>query len=200
MINEENNTDIEVENIAGENTPHGGQGSAGDANEGEAAGNTAIDLNTVEGLRAALAAMETKADDHWQRYLRTAAEMENVRKRARRDVEHAHKFGLEKLAADVLGVLDSLSLGLEAARENATVESLMEGSEATYRLLNQVLERHGITAINPQGQPFDPALHEAMTTLDAPDVPPNTVVQVIQPGFEIHGRLLRAARVLVSKG
>jgi len=158
-----------------------------------------LDLNDVESLQKALAAMETKADDHWARYLRTAAEMENVRKRAQRDVEKAHKFGLEKFAGDVLGVRDSIAMGLDAAKEQSTVESLIEGSEMTLKLLEQVLNRHGVTEIKPEGQEFDPEWHEALSMIESPDVAPNTVVTVVQSGYEINGRLLRPARVLVAK-
>ena len=153
----------------------------------------------LETLRNALAAMEAKADDHWARYLRTAAEMENVRKRAQRDVEKAHKFGFEKFASDVLGVRDSMAMGLEAAKDQATVESLMEGSEMTLKLIEQMLNRHGVTEINPLGETFNPELHEAMAVIDSPGAEPNTVVQVVQAGYEINGRLLRAARVMVAK-
>ncbi|MFK8029417.1 MAG: nucleotide exchange factor GrpE [Gammaproteobacteria bacterium] len=154
---------------------------------------------TIDSLQAALAAMEEKADDHWARYLRTAAEVENVRKRGQRDVEKAHKFGFEKFAGDLLGVRDSLVMGLDAAKDKATVESLVEGSEMTLKLLEQVLTRHGVTEINPVGEAFNPELHEALVMVDSPDAEPNTVVQVVQTGFEINGRLLRAARVMVAK-
>lgn len=174
------------------------QGEEIDAGKG--AGSPAeAETDTYEGLKARLAAMEAKADDHWAKYLRTAAEMENVRKRATRDVERAHKYGAEKFAADVLGVRDSIAMGLEAARENVTVKSLMEGSEMTLKLLDQVLNRHGVTELNPVGEPFDPELHEAMSMVESPDAEPNTVVQVVQTGYEINGRLLRPARVMVAK-
>ncbi|NNF17222.1 MAG: nucleotide exchange factor GrpE [Gammaproteobacteria bacterium] len=157
------------------------------------------DNQNADASPEALAAMEAKADEHWQRYLRTAAELENVRKRAVRDVEHAHRFGLEKFAGDVLGVRDSMALGLEAAKENGTVESLQEGGEMTLKLLDQVLSRHGVTEINPLGERFDPELHEAMAVIEAPDAEPDSVVTVVQPGFAINGRLLRAARVIVAR-
>ncbi len=183
-------------------SPDGREGRADGAASHESSDSqptNVTDLNDVESLRKALAAMEAKADDHWARYLRTAAEMENVRKRAQRDVEKAHKFGLEKFAGDVLGVRDSIAMGLDAAKEQATVESLIEGSELTLKLLEQVLNRHGVTEINPAGQVFDPEWHEALAMIDSPDAEPNTVVQVVQTGYEINGRLLRAARVLVAK-
>lgn len=154
---------------------------------------------TIESLQAAVEAMEQKADDHWQRYLRTAAEMENVRKRAQRDVENAHKFGLEKLASDVLNVRDTMAMGLEAAKEQATVESLQEGAEMTLKLLDQAMQRHGVIEINPLGDEFNPEFHEALAMIDAPDATPGTVVTVAQVGYELNGRLLRAAKVMVAK-
>lgn len=187
MINQDINKDINLDD-------------AGSADQPQAdAGLATPDMSDSETLKAALAAMETKADEHWQRYLRAAAELDNVRKRATRDVENAHRYGLEKFAADVLNVRDSLAMGLDAARDHRTVEALLEGSEMTFKLLDQILTRHGVTEINPQGEPFNPELHEAMTVVDAPDAAPNTVVTVVQPGFELNGRLLRAARVVVAK-
>lgn len=184
-----------VESAAeGDNTP--GNREADEVAEGAA---QELDKLSVDELKARLSAMETKADDHWARYLRTAAEMENVRKRAQRDVERAHKYGAEKFAADVLGVRDSIAMGLDAARDNATVEALIEGSEMTLKLLEQVLNRHGVTELDPMGEAFNPEQHEAMAMVDAPDAEPNSVVQVVQTGYEINGRLLRAARVMVAK-
>ncbi len=194
MNEKKKSVDTEEQNVSAHATP-------ADLESAEAAQDAhapADDLD-VESLKKALSAMEAKADDHWARYLRTAAEMENVRKRAQRDVEKAHKYGFEKFAADVLGVRDSMAMGLEAAKEKATVESLIEGSEMTLKLIEQVLNRHGVTEINPLGEVFNPEFHEAMAMVDSPDAEPNTVVQVVQAGYEINGRLLRAARVMVAK-
>ncbi len=197
-----NNDDKSV-NTEDATVPQEGPEAYSEAAESEEANESqsskSADLNDIDSLKKALAAMEAKADDHWARYLRTAAEMENVRKRAQRDVEKAHKFGLEKFAGDVLGVRDSIAMGLDAAKDQATVEALIEGSEMTLKLLEQVLARHGVTEINPAGQPFDPEWHEALAMIDSPEAEPNTVVQVVQTGYEINGRLLRAARVMVAK-
>jgi molecular chaperone GrpE len=145
----------------------------------------------------ALEELQAKADENWNRYLRAAAEVENVRKRAIRDVENARKFALENFSRELLAVKDSLEMGIDAA-ESADAASLREGSEATLKLLAGTLERFGITEIDPQGEPFDPELHEAMTMQPSADVEPGSVVTVIQKGYALNERLLRPARVIVA--
>ena len=145
----------------------------------------------------ALAEAQAKADEHWDKYLRAAAEVENVRKRAARDVENAHKFALERFAGDLLAVCDSLEMAL-ATEGEASVASLQEGSEATLKLLLTTLQRFGVEEVNPEGEPFDPALHEAMTMQPSPDAEPGSVLTVFQKGYSLNGRLLRPARVVVA--
>ena len=143
------------------------------------------------------AALQAKADENWQKYLRAAAELENVRKRAARDVENAHKFALERLAVELLAVRDSLEMGL-AAGDDADVESLRQGKEATLKQLVTIMERFGVEELDPQGEPFDPGLHEAMTMQPSADLEPGSVLTVIQKGYALNGRLLRPARVVVA--
>ena len=143
-----------------------------------------------------LAELQAKADENWDKFLRASAELENVRKRAARDVENAHKFALERFAADLLSVCDSLEMALEA--EDASIESLREGSDATLKLLMSVMQRFGVEEVDPEGEPFDPALHEAMTMQPSDDVEPGSVVTVFQKGYALNGRLLRPARVVVA--
>jgi molecular chaperone GrpE len=126
------------------------------------------------------------------------AEMENLRKRAARDVEQAHKYALEKFAQDLINVKDSLELGLQAG-QNSKAEGLIAGTEATLQLLTKAFERANITAIDPMGQPFNPEVHEAMVTQESADYPANTVLQVVQKGYQLNNRLLRPARVIVSR-
>jgi molecular chaperone GrpE len=145
----------------------------------------------------ALAQLQAKADANWDRYLRAAAEVENVRKRASRDVERARKFALENFGRELLAVKDSLEMGL-AAGESADAESLLVGSAATLKLLTGTLERFGVTEVDPEGEPFDPELHEAMTVQPSADVEPGSVLTVIQKGYALNGRLLRPARVVVA--
>jgi len=164
-----------------------------------------VDLDVAPGdapeddkdIEATLAELTAKADDNWDRYLRALAEVENVRKRATRDVERVRKFALENFARELLAVKDSLELGLTAG-QSADAESLVAGSKATLKLLATMLERFGITELDPEGEPFDPEMHEAMTVQPAADAEPGSVLTVIQKGYSLNGRLLRPARVIVA--
>jgi molecular chaperone GrpE len=144
-----------------------------------------------------LAEAESRAEQNRSDFLRAIAELENVRKRSAREVESARQFGVERLAADLLPVADSLALAQESAA-TADAATLAQGQEATLRLLLKAFERAGLAIIDPAGQPFDPALHEAMALQPAADRPPNTVLQVVQKGWQLNGRLLRPARVIVA--
>lgn len=145
---------------------------------------------------AALSELQAKADENWERYLRAAAEVENVRKRAGRDVENAHKFALERFGRELLTVKDTLEMGL--AVEGASVESLVEGSNATLKLLATTMERFGIVLVDPEGEPFDPEFHEAISMQPSDTVEPGSVVTVVQKGYTLNGRLLRPAMVIVA--
>src|ERR1700758_2197300 len=159
---------------------------------------TAAQLVELERLQQALAESEERARSHWDQYLRAVAELENVRKRAARDVEAANRYGLEKLIEELLPVRESLELAVQnAARADA--RSLAQGQEATLKLLNKALEKLGVTPIDPLGEPFDPASHEAMMMQESATAEPNSVLKVVQPGFELNGRLLRPARVIVAR-
>lgn len=141
--------------------------------------------------------LQAKADENWDRYLRAAAELENVRKRASRDVENARKFALERFGKELLAVRDTLEMGLAAA-ENASVESLLEGKSATLKLLATTMQQFGIEEVDPAGEPFDPELHEAISMQPSDDVEPGSVVTVVQKGYSLNGRLLRPAMVIVA--
>ncbi|MGH8304637.1 MAG: nucleotide exchange factor GrpE [Steroidobacteraceae bacterium] len=159
---------------------------------------TAAQLVELERLSQALAESEERARSHWEQYLRAVAELDNVRKRAQRDIEAANRYGLEKFAAELLPVRDSLELAVQNAAR-ADVRSLTEGQVATLQLLTRALEKLGVTPIDPLGEPFDPARHEAMMTQESVTAEPNSVLQVVQPGYELNGRLLRPARVVVAR-
>jgi len=146
----------------------------------------------------ALAQAEAKAAENWERYLRASAEVENVRKRASRDVENAHKFAIERFGKELLAVKDGLEMAL-AASENANVESLLEGSEATLKLLGSTMERFGIQVVDPEGEPFDPQVHEAISVQPSDDAEPGSIVTVVQKGYLLNGRLLRPAMVIVAE-
>lgn len=154
------------------------------------------DLNVaVEGDE--LAELKAAAAENWDKFLRAAAELENVRKRAARDVENAHKFALERFSADLLDVWDSLEMALATGAE-VDIASLVEGNEATLKLLAAVMQRYGVQELDPLGEPFDPAMHEAMTMQPSADAEPGSILTVFQKGYALNGRLLRPARVVVA--
>jgi molecular chaperone GrpE len=148
--------------------------------------------------RLAVAAAEARAEEQRNLYMRALAEFDNFRKRSQRDVEQAHKYGLERFAQDLLAVADSLEAGIALAASGGD-RSLVEGQQATLRLLQSALHKHGIREIDPAGARFDPEQHEAIAVQDSETVEPDRVVQVVQKGYQLHGRLLRPARVIVAR-
>ena len=178
----------------------GGRQPEAEGNESEDAGQRP-EAERDEPDDAALAEIEAlreQAAANHDRYLRAVAELENVRRRAARDVENARRYGLERLARALLPVIDSLEAGLASA-DQASAESLLDGKKATMRLLNSALEQVGIKELDPHGEPFDPAQHEAMAMAPSKEAEPGTVLEVFQKGYSIHDRLLRAARVVVAR-
>ena len=152
---------------------------------------------SADSAEARLQDAEARAEEHRLQCLRLAAELDNYRKRAAREVESARQYGAERLAAALLPALDSLELGLQAAA-TADAATLAEGERATLRLLLKALEACGVTGLDPVGEPFDPERHEALTMQPSPDAAPNTVLAVVQKGYVLNGRLLRPARVVVA--
>ena len=132
--------------------------------------------------------------------IRTQAEMQNVRRRAELDVEKAHKFGLEKFANEMLNVVDNLERGLAAAPDEEATKAIREGMEMTLSGLISALARFNVEQVSPEGESFNPELHQAMSMVENADLAPNTVMAVMQKGYTLHGRLLRPAMVVVSKG
>jgi molecular chaperone GrpE len=159
---------------------------------------TASQLVELERLQQALSEADERAKNHWEQYLRAVADLDNVRKRAQRDIEAANRYGLEKFAAELLPVRDSLELAVLNA-DRADPRSLKQGQEATLQLLVKALDKLGVAVIDPLGEPFDPARHEAMLAQESTTAEPDSVTQVVQPGYELNGRLLRPARVIVAK-
>lgn len=149
---------------------------------------------TVETLRQRVAELEAEQ-------LRERADNENQRKRWLREFEQARKFGVERLLNDLLPVIDSLEQGLKAAdAPAAAIDSLKQGSELTLRLLQKAGDSHGLTAIDPQGQPFNPDQHQAVGMQPSGEVPADHVLMVLQKGYRLHDRLVRPAMVVVSQG
>ena len=168
--------------------------------EGSPVMGAAPEPEEIAQLQKALEAAEQQARSHWEQYLRAVAELDNVRKRAQRDIEAANRYGLERFAAELLPVHDSLELAVRSAdRADIDVHSLKRGQEATLKLLAKALEKLGVNAIRPLGEPFDPGRHEAMLAQESATAAPNSVIQVVQTGYELNGRLLRPARVIVAK-
>src|ERR1700722_6944517 len=159
----------------------------------------AADSNSsAPGLDAALAAAEAKAQENWNSYMRAVAELDNYRKRTEREIDNARKFAIERFAQELLTVGDALEAGIRAGVATPG-PALLEGAQATLKELNRAFEKAGMKLIDPAGQPFDPNWHEAMVAQESREVPPNTVLSVIQKGYSLNGRLLRPARVIVSK-
>jgi molecular chaperone GrpE len=170
--------------MVNDSNPAEGQGAAG--------------VNGAENLAAALAAAEAKATENWNSYLRAVAEMENFRKRADRELDNARKYAIERFAQELVTVGDSLEAGIAAGAGNPG-PALLEGAEATLKQLHRAFDKAGIKIIDSAGKPFDPEWHEAMVAQESADQPANTVLSVIQKGYSLNGRLLRPARVIVSK-
>ena len=158
------------------------------------------EANSLESKVAALTEQLADAKDD---QLRVQAEMQNLRRRAERDVESAHKFGLEKIINGLLPVLDNLDRAISAVPEESAgddgVKALLEGVELTRKTAVDVLTRFSVAVVEPFGEPFDPQFHEAMTMVPSATAEPNSVIDVLQKGYTLNGRLLRAAMVVIAK-
>jgi len=197
--------EVEVELGEGRGQVGGGGAGAGGESRGDPAapsGAPGADNGRGEGqieaLRRQLAAAEETAQAQRDLYLRSAAELENVRKRAQRDIEQAHRYAIEGFASELLPVRDSLELGL-ASGASADAKTLLAGQEATLKLLQRAFDKFAIRQIDPVGQPFDPNQHEAVLMQESSSSAPNSVLQVVQSGYDLNGRLLRPARVIVAR-
>ena len=156
-------------------------------------------MDNIEELQQELEEARAKAEENWNRLLRAKAELENQRRRGQREIENAHKYAIEKFVTELLPVQDSLELGLSHSGEETDAKKLHEGMELTLKMLAQVMEKFNIVQLNPERQPFDPEFHQAMTVQENDELPPNTVVTVMQKGYTLNGRLIRPAMVIVSK-
>ena len=151
-------------------------------------------------LEAQLEAAQQASLEERERAVRAVAEMENLRRRAAQDVEKAHKFALEKFAAELLPVLDNLERAIELAdKESEALKPMIEGVELTLKSMQSSVAKFGLVALDPQNQPFDPNAHQAMSMIENAELAPNTVIAVMQKGYELNGRVIRPAMVMVSK-
>ena len=149
-------------------------------------------------LQVQLEEAQKSAKDNWDKVLRAQAEMENLKRRNARDLEHAHKFALDGFVKALLEVKDSLTMGLKTANEEkATIKHIIEGLEMTDKVFLSTMEKFGVETINPVGEAFNPELHEAVTMMPMPDKESNSVLEVVQTGFTLNGRLVRPAMVIV---
>lgn len=190
----EENNDVENDEtlVPLEQTVPDVSGAQGASDE-EQTGDTEDPARALEEQKRVAAANLEKA-------LRAQAELENLRKRTARDIENAHKYALEKFIAELLPVMDSMELGLSAAAENTDdIASLKEGMELTHKMLAAALEKSGIRVIDPLGEKFDPARHEAISMLEQEGIASGHVISVMQKGYELNGRLVRPAMVVVAK-
>jgi molecular chaperone GrpE len=164
------------------------------------AGTSQPDMLAAGDLLQRLEEAQAQAAQFKDAVLRTQADMQNLRRRVERDVENAHKYALEKFSGELLPVVDNLERALAASdKTNEAVKPLAEGVELTLKSFIDTLKKFQVDIINPIGQPFSPDLHEAVAIVDAPHAEPNSVIDVLQKGFTLNGRLLRAATVVVAK-
>ena len=155
---------------------------------------------SLETLQAQLASLATAYESAKEQTLRAQADAQNARRRAEQDIEKAHKFGLEKMVNDLLPVVDNLERALAAIdTSNDAFAAVVEGIQLTHKSFVDALARHQVIAVSPEGEPFDPNLHQAVSAVPNPDAEPNTVLNCFQKGYTLHGRLVRPAMVVVSK-
>ena len=156
--------------------------------------------NEEESIERQLERTQETVKDYWDQIMRLKAEMENNRKRAIRDIENAHKFALKNFTEALLPVIDSMDMGQQAAAaENASLKSIIEGTNMTETMFAQVLEKHGLKRLNPVGEKFDPEQHQAISMIEDKNVKSDHVISVMQKGFSLNDRLVRPAMVIVAK-
>ncbi len=158
------------------------------------------EVEIIQDPAALLEDARNKADEHWNELLRARADMENLRRRQARDLENAHKHALDKFVAELLPIYDSMELGLKAASgEEASLDAVREGLEMTMKMFLSSISKFGLEQVDPEGQAFDPELHQAVAMQPADGVEANQVLTVMQKGYQFNGRLLRPAIVVVSQ-
>jgi molecular chaperone GrpE len=158
----------------------------------------ALDHPSYLVLEEKLTIAEQQAHENWEKAIRATAELDNVQRRAERDIANAHRFGMEKMITSLIPVIDSLDQALQSADKEQN-KTMIEGIELTMKLFLDVLTKFDVKQINPEGLPFDPQQHEAMSIQEVADVAPNTVLVVFQKGYILNERVIRPARVIVSK-
>jgi molecular chaperone GrpE len=184
---------------AGSAAPASGETSPAQGSPSPAAAAQAAQSPDDE-LQRLLEQARAKADEHWDKFVRATAELDNARRRYERELDNARKYALDRFVAELLPVRDSLELGLGAAVDpQAGLTKLREGMELTVKLFGDALHKFGVEVVDPAGSPFDPNVHQALSTQPRDDVPANTVIAVVQKGYTLNGRLVRPALVMVSR-
>lgn len=154
---------------------------------------------TYKKLEEQLTLAENKANEYWDKLLRSQAEIENLQRRNERDIANAHKYGVEKFAREMLAIVDNLERSLTVKQEeNAALKDFYVGVELTLKLFLETLQKFGIKPINPLNEAFNPEQHTAISVRENETLPPNTVSEVIQKGYWLNDRLLRPAMVIVT--
>ncbi|NAX47767.1 nucleotide exchange factor GrpE [Photobacterium halotolerans] len=157
-------------------------------------------LSRIEELEAALAVSEAKVKEQQDSVLRARADIENMRRRTEQEIDKARKFALEKFAGELLPVIDNMERALELAdKTDETLKPMLEGVELTLKTMTDTVEKFGLKAINPMGEAFNPEFHQAMSMQESAEHAPNTVMMVLQKGYELNGRVVRPAMVMVAK-
>ncbi len=188
MSKTEQNQEVEMEETAVDT-----------AAEAETPAETDAAAGADDEMQAKLEEAEKQAEEYRDQLLRAKAEMENIRRRSERELENAHKYALEKFAQELLPVIDSMEMGVAAAQdEQADVAKIREGMEMTLKMFETAIEKFGIKGVHPQGEPFNPEHHQAMSMIDSDEHEPNTVIDVMQKGYLLNERLVRPAMVVVS--
>ena len=178
----------------------GGVGDASNpAQENRAQPEESADSATTAQLQAEIEQLRQQVEENRNLFLQARADVENIRKRAERDLQNAHKYALDKFVAELLPVKDSLEMGLAAIDERADISKLREGTELTLKMLAAAVAKFGVSEINPHGEKFNPEWHEAMAMQPSSEAEPNTVMQVIQKGYRLNDRLVRPAMVIVAQ-
>ncbi|CAM3595666.1 heat shock protein GrpE [Vibrio aerogenes CECT 7868] len=204
MSNEENKVkeeDLQQESVAQDQTEAEVVGGEADIEWNESEAPEAEEQESkIAQLEAALLASETKVKEQQDAVLRSKAEVENMRRRTEQEIDKARKYALGRFAEELLPVVDNLERAIQAAdAEHEVVKPLLEGIELTYKTFVDTIGKFGLKPINPEGEQFNPELHQAMSIQESADHEPNTVMFVMQKGYELNGRVIRPAMVMVSK-
>ena len=154
----------------------------------------------TDDLQQQLSDAQAKVSEYWDQIVRAQAEMENIKRRASRDVENARKYSIEKFANDLIPVMDSLEQGMDSITDDTDIATIKEGMKLTIGLLAKTLDAQGMVQVNPKGERFNPEYHEAMTMVPSDEIPADHVMDVFQKGYQLNGRVIRPARVVVSQG